>query len=123
MRTYGRVRDPKTGEFVPDPITGMLWRVVQTDDSGFNTDVFLTTLCQVLLLNLGESPFFANYGLPAQPTVVSQVQPDFYVSRTQSQFAQYFAALLVTKQQSDPPTYLINVTTTQGSKAVVEVPQ
>lgn len=123
MRTYGRVRDPKTGEFVPDPVTGMLWRVVETDANGFNTDVWLTTLCQVLLLNLGESPFYANYGIPAQPTIVSQVQPDFYVSRTQAQFAQYFAALLVTKQQSDPPTYLINVTTAQGSRTVVEVPQ
>jgi len=123
MRVYGRVRDPETGAFVPDPVTGMLWRVVETDDNGFNDAVYLTVLCQVLLLNLGESPFWANYGIPAQQTIVQQVQPDFYVSRTQAQFAQYFAALIVTKQGNNPPTYLINATTKQGAKVVLEVPQ
>ena len=123
MRSYGRVRDPSTGKFVPDPVTGMLWRVVETDANGFSDNVWLTTLCQVLELNLGESPFYAQYGIPAVPTIVQQVQPDFYLVRTQAQFAQYFAALLLTKVASDPPTYQVNVTTNQGAKIITAVPQ
>lgn len=123
MRTYGRVRNPVTQEFVPDPVTGMIWRVVETDDNGFNDEVYLTTLCQVLQLNLNESPFYADWGIPAQPTIVQQVQPDFYISRIQSRFAQYFAALLIAKTESNPPTYKVNVTTNQGARIVVEVPQ
>ena len=123
MRTFGRVRDPTTGNFVPDPVTGLIWRVVETDANGFNDAVWLTTLCQVLLLNLGESPFWANYGIPDQSTIVQQVQPDFYITQTQKQFAGYFAALLVQKLASNPPTYKINCTTNQGSKVVLEVPQ
>jgi hypothetical protein len=76
----------------------------------------------VLKLNLGESPFYANYGIPAKPSVVQQVQPDFYVSRTQTQFAAYFAALIVAKTANLPPTYRINVTTNQGLKLNAEVP-
>ena len=114
MRTYGRVSNQDGSK---------AWRVVTTDPSGDDSAVYLTTLCQVLLLNLGESPFYANYGLPAKQTIVQQVQPDFYVQRTQSQFSQFFSALLLTKQQSRPPTYKINVTTRQGAKVILEVPQ
>lgn len=117
------MRNPETGAFVPDPVTGMIWRVVETDANGFDDAVYLTTLCQVLELNLGESPFYANFGIPAVPTIVQQVQPDFYLNRTQSQFAQYFAALLLSKQASYPPTYKLNVTTNQGAKIVLAVPQ
>ena len=43
--------------------------------------------------------------------------------RDRSQFAQYFAALLLSKQASYPPTYKLNVTTNQGAKIVLAVPQ
>lgn len=70
---------------------------------------------------MGESPFYAQYGIPAQPTIVQQVQPDFYVSRLQQLFAPYFANLVVAKQASNPPTYRISVTTNQGAKVSVTV--
>lgn len=87
--------------------------------------MWLATLCQVLLLNLGESPFYANYGIPAKPTIVQQVQPDYYVARTQQQFAPHFANLVIAKENSVPPTYRINVTTHQGVKAsaTVQIPE
>jgi len=88
MRTYGRTRDVLTGV--------KKWWVVQTDINGFNDGVYLTTLAQVCKLNLGESPFFANYGIPAHPSVVLQVYPDFYMIRTQQQFAGFFASLIMT---------------------------
>ena len=92
------------------------WVEVQTDASGANDYVWITTLIQCLKLNLGESPFYADYGIPAKPSVVQQVFPDFYVARTQQQFASKFANLVVAKQPSTTPTYTINVTTNNGVK-------
>lgn len=113
MRTWGRITNPNGSK---------TWVEVTTDANGYNDAVFLTTLCQVLLLNLGESPFYANYGIPAKPSVVQQVQPDYYISVTQQQFAPYFASLIVAKTNSNPPTYKINLTTQQGAKVITEVP-
>jgi hypothetical protein len=114
MRTYGRITQPDGSK---------KWTEVQTDPgTGSNSWVWLTTLCQALLLNLGESPFYANYGLPAQQSVIQQVQPDFYVNRTQQQFAQYFASLIVAKVPgARVPTYNITLTTFQGTPASVTV--
>ena len=114
MRTYGRVSNPDGSK---------TWVVVQTAPDGSNDYVWLTTLCQVLLLNLGDSPFYANFGIPAKPSVVQQVQPDYYVARTQQQFAKYFASLIVAKRAAQAnPTYDIAVTTNQGVKMAASVP-
>jgi hypothetical protein len=118
MRTYGRTVDVLTGK--------KTWWVVTTDTNGFNDGVYLTTLAQVCKLNLGESPFFANYGIPAHPSVVRQIYPDFYMVRTQQQFAPYFASLIMTPApiaqgaaDSDDgrpvPAYNIQVLTNFGS--------
>lgn len=107
MRTYGRFNG--------------VWQVVETDANGFNDYVYLTTLTQILLLNRGESPFYANYGIPAKPAVVQQVFPDFYVALTQQQMSPFFASLLVAKLDSATPTYRINVTTHQGVKLEASV--
>lgn len=108
MRTYGRLNGR--------------WVEVSTDANGFNDAVYLTTLIQCLKLNLGESPFYANYGIPAHPSVVQQVFPDFYVAQTQQQFAPYFASLLIAKQNAPTPTYQINVTTHQGGRVATSIP-
>lgn len=118
MRTYGRTQDVTTGV--------KKWWIVTTDVNGFNDGVYLTTLAQVCKLNLGESPFFGNYGIPAHPSVVLQVFPDFYMVRTQQQFAGFFASLIVTPApiaqgaaDSDDgrpvPAYNISVLTNYGS--------
>lgn len=114
MRTYGRVTNPLTGV--------KTWQVVTTDANGFNDAVYLTTLIQVLLLNPGESPFYANYGIPAQQSLIQQFFPDFYVNRTQQQFAQFFGSLIVSKQESPDPYYTVNVITKAGSKQILQVP-
>lgn len=114
MRTYGRITNPDGTK---------TWKVVTTDANGFDDAVWLTTLAQVIQLNLGESPFFANFGLPAQQSVIQQVQPDFYMARIQQQFAQYFASLTIAKVQgANHPTYRVAVTTNQGAKIIVDVP-
>ena len=113
MRTYGRIQN----------IDGSrTWVTVSTDAQGYNDQVYLTTLCQALLLNLNESPFYADYGIPAYPSVVTQVFPDFYVVRTQQRFAQYFASLIVSRERSPMPVYRVNVTTNQGFKLNALVP-
>jgi hypothetical protein len=118
MRTYGRTRDVLTGK--------KKWWIITTDANGYNDSVWLTTLAQVCKLNLGESPFFANYGIPAHPSVVLQIFPDFYMVRTQQQFAPFFASLIITPTpiaQGAPdsddgrpvPAYNISVLTNYGS--------
>lgn len=108
MRTYGRIKqvDGKGGT----------WVEVDTDSAGFNDNVYVTTLIQCLKLNLGESPFDANYGIPSHPAVIQQVFPDYYVAQTQRQFAPFFASLIISKQPGRTPTYLVSITTQQGAK-------
>lgn len=114
MRTYGRTYD----EFGQP--TG--WVEVTTDTNGFNDQVYVTTLAQCLLLNIGESPFYANYGIPAQRSVIQQIFPDYYVGQTQAQFAKYFASLIVSKIQSPTPIYNLSVITHQGAKIMKQIP-
>lgn len=114
MRTWGRVVNPDGSKS---------WVKVTTDEAGFDTAVWLTTLCQVLLLNLNESPFFANYGLADQQAIIQQIAPDFYVARTQQLFAPYFASLIVARVPGPgDPVYKVAVVTLQGSKIVTMVP-
>jgi hypothetical protein len=91
---------------------------VTTDANGFNDLVYVTALAQVLQLNTNESPFYANYGIPARESVLSQVAPDINVTFIQQQYAQYFSVLLVAKRPSggpgSPPTYDIHVLTRSG---------
>lgn len=113
MRTYGRVLDKTTGN--------LEWAIVETAPDGSNDYVYLTTLCQVLLLNLNESPFFANYGIPAHQSVQQQIAPDYYVAAVQRQFAGFFASLVINKIKAFPPTYSVKVITNQGVKMQAEV--
>lgn len=113
MRTYGRVYDQNGAA---------TWVVVTTDANGYDDPVWLTTLVQCLKLNLGESPFYADHGIPAHQAVVQQIMPDYYVARTQQQFASYFASLIVAKETSPTPTYRINLITHAGAKIVQSVP-
>lgn len=114
MRVYGRIVNPDGSK---------RWVTVSTDPAtGSNAWVYLTALCQAFLLNLGESPFYAQYGLPAEQSVIQQIAPDYYVSRTQQQYAQYFAALSIARVPgTEVPTYQVNATMFDGTPASVTV--
>lgn len=123
MRTYGRI--------VPNILYPDVkeWVEVDTDVRGFNDMVWLTTLIQVIKLNLGESPFYANYGIPAHQSVVTQIAPDLYMSRIQQQFAPHFLSLIISKQPNavdadgvPAPSYLVSVITTYGATLAIQVP-
>jgi hypothetical protein len=114
VRTYARYTTPAG-------VKG--WQEVDTAADGSNDMVFVVTLIQVLLLNLGESPFYANYGIPARPSVQQRVWPDFYVARTQRQFSSYFASLIISAQRlAAEPTYNVDLVTNQGVRINVGVP-
>jgi len=116
MRTYGRIF-PTNG----DP---PYWVKVEPDANGQFDFGYITTLAQVLQLNRGESPFYADYGIPAQQSVMSQVPPDYYMAVTQQQFANFFAALTLAKVADDrgQPHYRMSVTTNQGVSADQYIP-
>jgi hypothetical protein len=98
MRTYGRTAE---GQWVEITDVNYIW---------------LATLAQTLRLNEKESPFYANYGIPARDAVRTQVAPTIAVSRTQSQYSQYFANLSVTKDQfAADPTYNISAIFLNGT--------
>jgi len=85
------------------------WVEVDTDTRGFNDAVWLTSLSQVLQLNLNESPIFGNWGIPSQQSVTTQIFPDYYVMQTQQYYAQHFLSLIVSRQQAVDPTYRISI--------------
>ncbi|MFW0766686.1 hypothetical protein ACN0IV_12685 [Trabulsiella odontotermitis] len=101
MRTWGRVTDANGNKE---------WVSVETDENGDESYVWLTTLIQTLKLGLGESPFYAQYGIPAQQSIIQQIHPDYYVNMTQQQFSGYFSSLTITKVDSAlNPTYNVSV--------------
>lgn len=113
LRTYGRTFDVNGNSN---------WTTVTTDANGFDDLVWVVTLIQNLQGILGESPFHADAGIPAVPSVLTQIPPDFYVANIQARFAQYFASLMIyrekitqTTAQVPPPTYRVNVITKQGA--------
>jgi hypothetical protein len=121
MRTYGRVQDPVTG--------AKTWVEVTTDANGFDDMVWLTTLAQCCKLNIGESPFWADWGIPAHASVVTQIHPTFYISLMQQRFAGYFMNLAIQKNDDvfddtgrPAPYYSFYVITNYGAQLSVTVP-
>ena len=98
MRTYGK---DQNGKWVEITQTSYVW---------------LATLAQTLRLNQGESPYYANYGIPAHDSVMTQVAPNAAINRTQQQYAPYFASLSVLKDPNTVnPTYRINAVFQNGT--------
>ena len=107
MRTWGR-QYSENGTYQ--------WVEVLPDANGYEDNIWLTTLVQALKLNLGESPFYANLGIPQQQTIVTQVYPDFYVSQIQQYFAPRFASLTIFRvPASFPPVYQVNAVCHSGA--------
>ena len=121
LRVWGRVYD-ELGNYT--------WQPVVTDPDGSNDKVYTTNLVQVLKLNLGESPFYANYGIPGHQSVMTQIAPDYYAALTQQYFSGFFASLIITRIQNTPatlkepyvPTYRVNCLYHNGVRLALNVP-
>lgn len=112
MRVYGRVPVD-----IAVPNGPKRWVVVETTEEGLNDGVHITAMAQTFKLNLNESPFWANFGIPAHESVMQQIWPDFYVTFIQQYYSQFFTSLIVTPQRAErEPHYLASVTTHQGYK-------
>ncbi len=97
---------------------------VTTDANGFNSAVMITALAQTLKLNLNESPFYADWGIPAHQSVMTRVFPDYYVKLTQQRYSTQFASLNVVSVPDPPnPHYLFNLITQQGAMVSGTIPQ
>lgn len=105
-RVWGRVY-AEDGTYTWVPVTP----AANGDQSALN----LTWLIQVLLLNKGESPLNADWGIAGQQDVQTQTQPDNDVALTQQRFSQYFASLQVGKVSANPPTYNISAIGLSGA--------
>jgi hypothetical protein len=123
MRVYGRI--------VPDILypNKKRWVEVTTDENGFNDMVYLTNMIQVIKLNLHESPFWSDWGIPAHTSVMTQIAPDFYMNLIQQRFAQYFMLLMLTNlpnrvdEDGRPaPAYQYNVVTQYGAVLTNVIP-
>ena len=103
--------------------------MVQTDARGFDDMVWLTTLAQICKLNLGESPFFADWGIPARESVVTQIYPDYYVQLIQQRVAPHFMSLMVEHRPDEVdetgrpmPHWHFEAVTHYGAYLAVDVP-
>jgi hypothetical protein len=125
MRIYGRTPvDPR------NPKGPFKWLVVETTPAGLNDDVYIVALAQTLKLNVNESPFWGNYGIPAHQSIMRQIMPDFYILQAQQFYSRFFASLIVTKIPNQPqpalndlqavnvpaPIYRFSVITNYGFK-------
>ena len=114
MRVWGRVTNESGVK---------TWVEVSTDANGNNDAVYITALAQVIKLNLGESPFYANFGIPQQVTIVTQVFPDYYTNQIQNEYSPFFAALSISRTPgSFPPSYQVNAVTHSGAVIATEIP-
>lgn len=101
------------------------WVEVTTDANGLDDEVNVVWMAQAFKLNIGESPFYSDWGLPAHQSIVTQIAPDFFVNRMQQRFAPLFASLIVNKvpgvapapnpRADAPPTYNVSVVTNSGA--------
>jgi len=148
MRTYGRVWSGVTnapGSFVIFNAAGQpilpsgnppgaqypagrgkgRWVEVSTDAAGSNDLVWVTDFCQAALLNLNESPAYANVGLPARQSVLTGIAPDYNMALLQKRYAPYFQSLVVTRRPQGAgtdPVYLVTLVTHSGVKLSARIP-
>lgn len=78
--------------------------------------MWVATLVQTLRLSENESPFYGNFGIPAQDSVRAQAAPDAAIARTQSQYSGRFASLSISADQTaTEPTYNVTVVLNDGT--------
>lgn len=89
------------------------WKAFETTN-GSDDQPNVIWLQNALLLRTNESPFYADWGIPVQQTLITQVLPDYYTALTQRRFSQYFASCIISRQSSMAPNYAVSVVTKTG---------
>jgi hypothetical protein len=128
---FNRWQDITTGVVLPEPPLITNVAIQQSGFANFFADyglsvgevvvvdvsyIWLATLAQTLRLNTNESPFYANYGIPAQQSVQTQIAPTIAITNTQQQFSPYFKSLSIFKQPNTVnPIYNIRAVFLDGT--------
>lgn len=73
------------------------WVQVMTDANGFSDYVYISAFLQCVKLNLGESPFWAEFGIPAHQAITQQLPPDYNIQLIATFFQQFFASVIVSR--------------------------
>lgn len=94
MRVWGRTYDA---------LGNGKWVAVETDAKGFDDYPLITALVQAIRLNLNESPFWGQFGLPAHQAVLQQTPPDYNMQFIATYFSQFFASLIISREPIEPP--------------------
>lgn len=93
-----------------------VWEAFETDSAGVDDYPNFIWLQQALLLNLNESPFYADWGIPVQQTLATSIYPDYYTAKTQKRFSSYFPSCSISRIPSSDVSYSVNITTKSGVK-------
>ncbi|KMQ89824.1 hypothetical protein RF55_10509 [Lasius niger] len=72
----------------------------------------LTWLQQAVLLQLGESPFWVDWGLPVIGFLSQGIYPDLYMQKTKERFQPYFLNVNINRNIPDNPEDQIAYTVT-----------
>lgn len=112
-RVWGRVASNGTRK----------WQAFETDSNGYDDAPNIIWLQNALLLNLNESPFYADWGIPIQQTLATSVFPDYYTSKTQQRFSAYFPSVVITRVSASDLSYSVNITTKTGYKVSQRISQ
>lgn len=94
MRVWGRTYDA---------LGNGKWVAVETDSNGFDDYPHITALVQAIRLNLNESPFWGQFGLPARQAILQQQPPDYNMQFIANYFSQFFASLVISRAPIAPP--------------------
>ncbi|QCE32947.1 hypothetical protein FAI41_04685 [Acetobacteraceae bacterium] len=73
-----------------------------------NNTAILTWLQQAVLLQLGESPFWVDWGLPVIGALTQGIYPDLYIQKTKERFQPYFLNININRTVPDTPEDQIN---------------
>jgi len=73
--------------------------------------IWVTIVKHELQLRVGESPFYADAGIPAEDSIITQQEPDYHVNNVKRRYEAKFNAFDITKVSGQPLVYNIALTT------------
>jgi hypothetical protein len=71
----------------------------------------VTIVKHELQLRVGESPFFADAGIPAEDSIITQQEPDYFVNQVKARYQSKFNRFDISKISGNPLVYNIALTT------------
>jgi len=99
-----------------------VYDVAQNGDIVTVTDpslIWVTIVKHELQLRVGESPFFADAGIPAEDSIITQQEPDYHVNNVKRRYEAKFRRFDIVKRSIVPLIYDIALTTRNGDNVTL----